>query len=85
MKNMSIIDLANLLNYVYMYHSPLSHSNIRIKYVDPHIDLRTGQCFSITFRMCGGGEAICFYTTNEFRDAEPLYNRIMQWLNSKEK
>ena len=81
-KNMTLIDLANILNFVHMYHSPFSHSKLRIKYVDPHIDLRTGECFSITFRMYTGERS--FYTTNEFRDAEPLYNRIMQWLNSED-
>lgn len=70
------------MNYVYHHHSPFyARSGSRIiKYVDPHVDMRTGECFSITFRTYG--EDRSFYTTNEFRDAEviPLYNRCMQWL-----
>ena len=79
-KNMSIDELRILMNYVYHHHSPFyAKPGTRIvKYVDPHVDMRTGECFSITFRTYG--EDRSFYTTNEFRDAEPLYTRIMHWL-----
>lgn len=85
-KNMTLIDLANLLNYIYMYHSPLSSLAARsgrrtVKYVDPHIDMRTGECFSVTFRTYGG--EFNFYTTNEERDnPKSLFQRCMDWLNS---
>jgi hypothetical protein len=79
-KNMSIDELRTLMNYVYNHHSPFyaKQGAQIIKYVDPHIDMRTGECFSVTFRMYHGERS--FYTTNEFRDAEPLYIRIMHWL-----
>ena len=79
-KNMSIDELRILMNYIYHHHSPFyaKQGACIIKYVDPHVDMRTGECFSITFRMYHGERS--FYTTNEFRDAEPLYTRIMHWL-----
>jgi hypothetical protein len=82
-KNMTLIDLANLLNYIRMYHSPFAANSGRrvVKYVDPHIDMRTGVCFSITFRTYGG--EFNFYTTNEERDnPKSLFERCMDWLNS---
>jgi hypothetical protein len=80
---MTLIDLANLLNYIHMHHSPFSAGSGRriVKYVDPHIDMRTGVCFAITFRTYGG--EFNFYTTNEERDnPENLFTRCMLWLNS---
>ena len=84
-KNMSFIQLGILLRFVHEYHGPFSKNKYsrNIKYVDPHIDMRTGECFSITFRTYGG--ECSFYTTNEFRDAEPLYNRCIEWLDELEK
>lgn len=80
-KAMSLIDLANLLNYIRMYHSPFAAGSGRrvVKYVDPHIDMCTGVCFSITFRTYGED----FYTKNEERDnPKSLFERCMDWLNS---
>lgn len=82
-KDMTLIDLANLLNYVHMYHSPFAAGSGRkvVKYVDPHIDMRTGECFSITFRTYGG--EFNFYTTNEERNnLKSLLQRCMDWLDS---
>lgn len=82
-KNMTLIDLANLLNYIHMHHSPFAAGSGRrvVKYVDPHIDMRTGECFSITFRTYSG--EFNFYTTNEERDnPKSLFQRCMDWLNS---
>jgi len=82
-KNMTLIDLANLLNYIRMYHSPFAAGSKRrvVKYVDPHIDMRTGECFSITFRTYGA--EFNFYTTNEERsNPKSLFQRCMDWLNS---
>lgn len=80
--NMTLIDLANLLNFIRMYHSPFAAGSGRrmVKYVDPHIDMRTGECFSITFRTYGG--EFNFNTTNENRDnPKNLFQRCMNWLN----
>lgn len=80
---MSFTALKTLLIYVQQNHSPF---NVRsgkriIKYVDPHIDMRTAECFSITFRTYGG--EFSFYTTNEFRDdPKSLFDRCIEWLNS---
>jgi hypothetical protein len=82
-KDMTLTDLANLLNYIRMYHSPFTAPSGRrvVKYVDPHIDMRTGVCFAITFRTYGG--EFNFYTTNEERDnPKSLFERCMDWLNS---
>jgi len=82
-KDMTLTDLANLLNYIRMYHSPFTAKSGRrvVKYVDPHIDMRTGVCFSINFRTYGG--EFNFYTTNEERDnPKSLFERCMDWLNS---
>lgn len=81
--NMTLIDLANLLEYVYTWHSPLAARSGRrvVKYVDPHIDMRDGMCFSITFRTYSG--YVNFNTTNENRDdPKSLYIRCLDWLNS---
>ena len=81
--NMTLIDLANLLNFVHMYHSPFATRSGRraVKYVDPHIDMRTGECFSITFRTYGG--EFNFNTTNENRNnPKSLFKRCMEWLDS---
>jgi hypothetical protein len=82
-KDMTLTDLVNLLNYIRMYHSPFSANSGRrvVKYVDPHIDMRTGVCFAITFRTYGG--EFNFYTTNEERNnPKSLFERCMDWLNS---
>lgn len=81
--NMTLIDLANLLDFIYSYHSPFTAGSRRrmVKYVDPHIDMRTGECFSITFRTYGG--EFNFNTTNENRDnPKNLFQRCMDWLDS---
>lgn len=81
--NMTLIDLANLLEYVYTWYSPLAARSGRrvVKYVDPHIDMRTGECFSVTFRTYSG--YVNFNTTNENRDdPKSLFARCLEWLNS---
>lgn len=81
--NMTLIDLANLLDFIYSYHSPFTAGSGRrmVKYADPHIDMRTGECFSITFRTYGG--EFNFNTTNENRDnPKNLFQRCMDWLDS---
>lgn len=49
-----------------------------IKYVRPNIDMRGDRVFSITFK------AFVAEVTFDFRDsAEPMYDRIMAWLNGE--
>jgi len=83
-KNMTLVDLANLLSYIHMYHSPFTADSGRkvvVKHVDPHIDMQYGECFSITFHTyCGEFK---FYTTKEDRNnPKSLFQRCMDWLNS---
>lgn len=81
--NMNFYQLSNLLDYVYDNNSPFTAAKGRrvVKYVDPHIDMRDGMCFSITFRTYSG--YINFNTTNENRDdLKSLYDRCIEWLNS---
>lgn len=50
-----------------------------IKYVTPTIDMRDDKIFHIHFRLFGDP------FTFDFRDSEePMYDRIMQWLNGGE-
>lgn len=82
-KSMNLVTLANLLDFIQMYHSPLAARSGKkvVKYVDPHIDMRDGRCFSITFRTYG--TEVNFNTTNENRDnPKTLFARCMEWLDS---
>lgn len=81
--NMNLYQLSNLLDFIYDNNSPLNARSGRrvVKYVDPHIDMRDGMCFSVTFRTYSG--YINFNTTNENRDdPKSLYDRCIEWLNS---
>lgn len=51
---MSFSQTGQLLKLIYEQHSPFVSGNGRIvKYVDPHIDMRTGHCFALTLRGYG--------------------------------
>ena len=81
--SMNFYQLSNLLDYIHDNNSPLTARSGRrvVKYVDPHIDMRDGMCFSITFRTYSGN--VNFNTTNENRDdPKSLYDRCIDWLNS---
>lgn len=86
-KNMELQELNTLLQYIYQHNSPfVRHKEGRpvIKYVDPHIDMRTGVCFSVVLRRFGG-EDVSFYTGNEFIYCHVgLYDRIMHYLDTGE-
>ena len=81
-KALLISELGELLNYVHTHHSPFRKTNQRlrtVKYVDPHIDMRTGEVFSIEFR--GFFEDKVFTVVNEGRfHPDPLLTQIMSWL-----
>lgn len=81
--NMTLRELSNLLVFISLYHSPFTASAGRriVKYVDPHIDMRSGLCFSITFRTYG--KEFNFNTVNENRNnPKNLLTRCMEWLKS---
>ena len=83
---MSLPQLDTLLRHVYCYNSPvtpLREGRPVIKYIDPHIDNRTGTCFSITFR--GFGSSTVFYTSNEqAENPKSLYDRCMTYVKTGE-
>jgi hypothetical protein len=79
---MSFQEFGNLLKYIANNNSPINHT-IRgtptVKYVDPHMDMRTNTVFSVKLR--GFGSEAEFYVMNEARDIpESLYDRIMTYL-----
>lgn len=80
-KAMSMGEFGKLLEHVRRDHSFCRQTHGRyVKYIDPHIDTRTWQCFAITFR--GGDGEITLHTQNECRDLpESLYERCMAWLD----
>ena len=79
---MSFSRTGQLLKLIYEQHSPFVPGNGRIvKYVDPHIDMRTGHCFALTLR--GYGWQQHFHTQNECRDLpESLYDRVVAFLTT---
>lgn len=83
-KAMTVAQLVELIDYIQKNHA-WGHCRFGkgawIKYIDPHYDFRGGEVFAIQFR---GLHDASFYITNEFRDAAPLYDRIMEWLKSFE-
>jgi hypothetical protein len=88
-KAMTISALEKLLTYIYENNSPFTHKPNKpcVKYVDPVIDMRTGECFSITLRIFSGGvnTMINFDTGYDWK-ANPnnLYQRVMVYLNTGE-
>ena len=82
---MDMKELGKLLDHVRVAHSFCRESHGRsIKYIDPHIDTRTWDCFAITFRFAGGEHTL--HTQNECRDLpESLYERCMNWLDEAHK
>jgi hypothetical protein len=82
---MSFREFADLVNLIQREHSPLSGSPwpIRIKYIDPHFDMRTSTVFSIQLRSTGGAQKT-FHCQNECRDLpESLYERVVKWLKGE--
>lgn len=90
-KSMQIEELQSLLQYIYENNSPFARPVKQVaagrpvvKYVDPHIDMRTGAVFSVVLRRFGGLD-VSFYTGNEFIECNvSLYDRIMHYLNTGE-
>lgn len=78
---MTMKELGDLLNHIRLDHSFCHQREGRhVKYIDPHIDTRTWECFAITFRT--SGDPVVFHTQNECRDLpESLYERCMKWLD----
>lgn len=84
---MTFPEFKTLLQHIDKEHSPLGRypnsSGKTVKYVDPHIDMRTGTIFSITFRGYGWEKNL--HTQNECMDLkDSLYTRCMNFLDDKE-
>lgn len=83
---MSIADLGTLLEYIHRNNSPFAPGRMYngkqgpiIKYVNPVIDMRGGQVFTVVLRRFG--DEVVFSTTNENRDKpESLEDRIYHYL-----
>ena len=82
---MTMQEFVNVTKHVLTNNSPFLHTikgTPVVKYIDPHIDCRFSNVFSITFRTMGAGETN-FHCMNEFRDIEEsLYERVMKWLTT---
>lgn len=81
---MSFKEAGALISMIYQEHSPIEavRGTRIVKYIDPHFDMRTGHCFSITLR--GYGWEQTFHTQNECRDLpESLYDRVVKFLKEK--
>ena len=75
-KAMKMVDFRKLLTYISANHS-FSKGGKKIKYVEPVIDMRTGDIFCVKFR---GFNDKTFSITNENSDRD-LEKWIYDWLN----
>lgn len=78
---MNFQQAGDLLKLIRKEHSPFTGvcTGRRVKYVDPHFDMRTGHCFALTLR--GYGWERHFHTQNECRDLpESLFDRVVAFL-----
>lgn len=84
---MSMAHFSVLYKRIRDNHSPFSCSRPnarRVKYIDPHIDMRTNTVFSITFRGFGF-EDKNLHCQNECRElSETLFQRCLRWLDGED-
>ena len=82
-KSMTMTELGNLIKYIHKNNCPFGAARMVpiVKYIDPHIDNRSGECFSITFR--GFCTDTNFSVTNEhISNPIDLYDRCMTYVNT---
>lgn len=83
---MNMTEFAAVLNHAMKHNGPFVHGSKDapvVKYIDPHIDLRTNDVFSITFRGFGGETLL--HCQNECRDLkESLFERCMTYLKGEQ-
>lgn len=82
-KALSFKEFSQIVNYISekrsMRNNELGYPFV--KYIDPVFDMRTNTVFSIRFR---GPYEKQFSCVNEERNlSDSMYERIMQWLNTK--
>lgn len=81
---MTFQELNTLLIHIAAEHSP-QHcvKGLMVKYVDPRIDMRSNEVFSITFRLYGGHD-VQLHVCNENRDnPTSLFDRCMAALDGE--
>jgi hypothetical protein len=81
---MTFTEFGNIVKYIRNNNTStnmLDRTCPVIKYIDPHLDMRTNDVFSIMFR--GFGWERRFHCVNECRDLpESLHDRIMTFLTT---
>lgn len=92
---MTLKEFADVVNFAKDHNGPFATSPVvdrygkrvripMVKYIDPHLDLRSNTVFSITFRGFGIGSEKLFHCQNECRDLpESLYDRCMTYLRGE--
>lgn len=83
---MTFPQFRDLLKHISHEHSPnrdpVNPKGRQVKYVDPHIDMRTGHVFALKLRGYTWDKTL--HTQNECRDLkESLYDRCMQFLDGE--
>jgi len=79
---MSFAEFQTLLDHIMKEHHPYRrHKDCKgVKYVEPHIDMRDGKVFALTFRGFGWEKTL--HTQNECRDLpDSLFDRSMALLD----
>lgn len=79
---MSFSEFQTLLDHIMECHGPYDKPKVGrgVKYVDPHMDMRNGKVFAITFRGFGWDQTL--HTQNECRDLpDSLFDRCMAFLD----
>lgn len=80
-QTMHVRKFIELLNHIKKEHS-FGDKGKTVKYIDPHFDNRTGDCFSVTFRGYGWDKTL--HCVNECRDLEKsLFERCMEFLDDE--
>lgn len=85
-RSMTMTELSSLVKLIGEQNSPFTARGDRpsIKYVDPHIDMRTMDCFSLQFRGFGSDD-ITFHVCNEHREnPRSLFERCVRYLETGE-
>jgi hypothetical protein len=78
---MTFAELERLYLHIESEHSPIMGNNKRVKYIDPHIDMRDGLVFSVTFRGFGWEQNL--NCANENREnPDSLFKRCMDFLDA---
>lgn len=81
---MTFQEFGDLVKYIQANNSPLRgrRNHPSIKYIDPHLDMRTNTVFALTLRGFGMDDVV-FHTQNECRDLpQSLFERVKEYLDT---